>query len=148
MEIKNPFEKLYDQANELKVEQQCLTDDIIFGNLSTDAVERSNARLLEIKSELEELKDMEELLLKISQKSDEVYEKEPLTIFKKELPKKSYLIEKTVKCAYCDIISLLTNKVAYVINIYNDSKVEPICENCYQIKKEITLNKIKKQNAN
>lgn len=147
-EVKNPFDKIYELAEELKQEQQCLVEDAVYGNLDSSAVERSNNRILEIKEELKELEISEQNLLKMAKKTDAEYENEPLTVFKKELPKKGYLLTKIVKCKYCDLISLLTNKVAYIVNIYNDSVVEPICENCYEIQKEkYDLKQTKTNNA-
>lgn len=147
-EVKNPFDKLYELAEELKQEQQCLAEDAIYGNLDSASVERSNTRILEIKEELKELEISEQTLLKMAKKTDADYASEPMTIFKKELPKKGYLLTKIVKCKYCDLISLLTSKVAFIVNTYNDSAVEPICENCYEIQKErYDLKQIKNKNA-
>lgn len=144
-EIKNPFDKLYEQTEELKQEQKCLVDDATFGNLDVSAVERSNARILEINELLKEKEEAEQLLFKMAKKTDGEYNSEPLTVFKQVLPKKGYLLTKVVKCKYCDLISVLTSKVAYIVNTYNDSALEPVCENCFEIQREKQENKIKKQ---
>lgn len=135
-EVKNPFEKLFEQMAELKLKQQCLMDDITVGNLDMLAVERSNQALLNIKNEIADLNKIEKLLQAMSQKTKKEHDEEIHTCFKQLLPPKHYLLLTAVRCKKCGIISVLTNKVAYIINDLNDSAVEAICENCYLIQKE------------
>jgi len=133
--IKDPFEKLYEQMNDVKMKHQSLVDDLLYGNLSSEASERTNDKIIGLKDELNDLAFKENLLYKMASKKDNSTE-DIETIFRKILPNKYYLVVNTVPCQECNLISLATNKVAYVINIYKDSEVAPICENCFTKQKE------------
>lgn len=133
--IKDPFEKLYEQMDDLRKKKQSLIDDLMYGNLSEDAAQRVNDNIAGLKDELENLTFKENLLYKMAAKKDTPTE-DLTTAFSLILPYKYYLTVNTVTCQECDLIALATNKVAYLINIYNGSEVVPLCENCLIKQKE------------
>ncbi len=60
--IKDPFEKLYEQMDDLRKKKQSLIDDLMYGNLSEDAAQRVNDNIAGLKDELENLTFKENLL--------------------------------------------------------------------------------------
>ncbi len=68
--IKDPFEKLYEQMDDLRKKKQSLIDDLMYGNLSEDAAQRVNDNIAGLKDELENLTFKENLLYKMAAKKD------------------------------------------------------------------------------